>query len=188
MALAAPVGTKAAVAARRAYCPRPLRAERRRGPLLLQPAPCARKSRPRPDPVVLCMQLLYSNPYINMRLLAGAHQTLEIQWLDFVPSHELRASMQHMLELVQQHPVKAWITDNRLIRAMRAADLAWAGPAVIQPMSELGVRRLATVESLDAMNRMGVKALLADVIPNTELAQRFFAGLDEARAWATAPL
>jgi hypothetical protein len=29
---------------------------------------------------------------------------------------------------------------------------------VLQPMSKLGVRRLAVVESLEAMNRMGVTA------------------------------
>lgn len=131
------------------------------------------------------MELLYTNPYINIRLLPGAHNTIEIQWLDFVPSSELRASMREMLHLVRVHQATAWVADNRLIRAMRTADLAWAGPEVLEPMSELGVRRFATVESLDAMNRMGVTALFADVIPNTKLTQRFFKTIEEARAWAT---
>lgn len=134
------------------------------------------------------MELLYSSPYINIRLFPGPpHNTLEIEWLNFVPSADFRASMRQMLHLAQLHRVQSWVVDNRLLRAMRTADLAWAGPEVIQPMSELGVQRMAGVESLDAMNRMGVTALLADVIPGTQITSRFFATLEEARAWATAP-
>lgn len=135
------------------------------------------------------MDLLFSTSYINISLHSGpSHKTIEIQWLDFVPSNELRTSMREMLHLARLHEAKAWIADNRLIRAMRTADLAWAGPEVIEPMSALGVRRFAAVESLDAMNRMGVTALLADVIPNTKMTHRFFPTIEEARAWATEAL
>jgi hypothetical protein len=44
------------------------------------------------------------------------------------------------------------------------------------------------VESLDAMNRMGINALIATVIPATQLTSQFFATIEEARGWATAPL
>ncbi|RZK17782.1 MAG: hypothetical protein EOO56_17240 [Hymenobacter sp.] len=59
---------------------------------------------------------------------------------------------------------------------------------IFKGLSELGGRRLAVVESLDAMNRMGVTAIVANVIPNTKLTSQFFATIEEARAWATAPL
>lgn len=132
------------------------------------------------------MELLYSNAYINIRLLPGPpHNTIEIQWLDFVPSTDFRACMRQMLHLAQLHHAKGWVVDNTLFRAMRTADLAWSGTEVLLPMSELGVRRLAGVESHDAMNRMGVTALLADVIPGTQIANRFFPTVEEARAWAT---
>ena len=134
------------------------------------------------------MELLFSNPYINIRLHRGAHNTLEIQWLDFVPSTDFRTSMREMLHLAKVQQVKAWVVDNRLIRAMRTADLAWSGQEIILPMSELGVRRFAGVESQDGMNRMGVTALLADVIPDTRITSRFFATIEEARAWALEPL
>jgi hypothetical protein len=132
------------------------------------------------------MQLLFSNAYINISLHPGPpHNTIEIQWLDFVPSADFRACMRQMLHLAQLHQVKGWVVDNRLLRAMRTADLAWSSTEVLAPMSELGVRRFAGVESLDAMNRMGVTALLADIIPNTRISQRFFPTIEEARAWAT---
>ncbi|MGI4867560.1 MAG: hypothetical protein ACRYFZ_26810 [Janthinobacterium lividum] len=134
------------------------------------------------------MELLFSNSYINIRLHRSAHNTLEIQWLDFVPSADFRASMREMLHLAKQQQVKAWVVDNRLIRAMRTADLAWGGQEIIVPMSDLGVRRFAGVESQDGMNRMGVTALLADVIPGTKMTSRFFATVEEARAWAMEPL
>ena len=134
------------------------------------------------------MNLLFSNPYINISLHpAPPHNTLEIQWLDFVPSADFRASMREMLHHARVHQVKGWVADNRLLRAMRAADLAWSAEEVLLPMSGLGVRRLAVVESLDAMNRMGITALFSEVIPGTQLAQRFFPTIEEARAWATEP-
>jgi hypothetical protein len=134
------------------------------------------------------MDLLFSNPYINISLHPGPpHHTLEIQWLDFVPSADFRDSMREMLHLARLHQVKSWVVDNRLIRAMRTADLAWSGTEIILPMSDLGVRRFAGVESQDAMNRMGVTALLADVMPGTKITSRFFPTIEEARAWATEP-
>jgi len=38
------------------------------------------------------------------------------------------------------------------------------------------------------MNRMGVSSLVATVIPNTKLTSQFFATIEQARAWATAPM
>ena len=130
------------------------------------------------------MELLFSNPYIVISLYPGPPKTLEIQWLDFVPSADFRACMREMVHLARTHQVTTWTTDNRLLRAMRTADLAWAAEEVLVPMSELGVRRLGVVESLDAMNRMGVTALFAEAIPGTHIKQQFFPTLEEARAWA----
>lgn len=133
------------------------------------------------------MEPLFSNPYINIYLRQGPPKTIELQWLDFVPSVDFRASMREMVHLARLHQVTAWTADNRLIRALRTADLAWTGEEVLKPMAELGVRRLAVVESLDAMNRMGVTALFTDVIPGTQMSHRFFRTMEEARAWAMEP-
>ncbi|MGI4834448.1 MAG: hypothetical protein ACRYFK_13410 [Janthinobacterium lividum] len=134
------------------------------------------------------MEPLFSNSYINIYLHQGPPKTIEIQWLDFVPSTDFRASMRQMLHLAQLHRVSAWTADNRLIRALRTADLAWTGEEVLKPMAALGVRRLAVVESLDAMNRMGVTALFTDVIPGTQMSHRYFSTMEEARVWAMEPL
>ena len=134
------------------------------------------------------METLYSTPYLRIYLHRTTHQTLELHWLDFVPSADFRAAITELMRLAQQHKAKALIADNRLLRALRQADLQWSGEQVFRGLSDLGGRRFAAVESLDAMNRMGVKSLVATVIPDTQLASQFFATIEEARAWATAPL
>ena len=134
------------------------------------------------------MQTLYSTPYVHIFLHQTTHHTLELQWLDFVPSADFRTALLELMRLARQHDARALIADNRLLRALRQADLQWSGDLVFKGLSDLGGRRFAAVESLDAMNRMGVAALVATVIPDTQLTSQFFATIEEARAWATSPL
>lgn len=134
------------------------------------------------------MDLLFSAQYVNIFLHTTTHPTLELQWLDFVPSAAYRTAIQELMRLATQKQALALIADNRLLRALRPVDLEWSGELVFQGLSKLGGRRVAAVESLDAMNRMGVTALFASVIPNTKLTSQFFVTIEEARAWATAPL
>jgi len=133
------------------------------------------------------MELLSSTAYLHIFLHRTTHVTLELQWLDFVQSADFRVSMEELMRLARQHCAQALIADNRLLRALRQADLQWSGELVFGGLSALGGRRFAAVESLDAMNRMGITALVANVIPNTNLTSQFFATIEEARAWATAP-
>ena len=133
------------------------------------------------------METLFSTQYLHILLHRTTHQTLELQWLDFVPSVDFRASLEELMRLARQYRAQALIADNRLLRALRQADLEWSGDLVFKGLSALGGRRFAVVESLDAMNRMGITALVTNVIPGTQLTSQVFATIDEARAWATAP-
>ena len=134
------------------------------------------------------MEKLFGNQYLHIFLHRTSHNTLELQWLDFVPSADYRRGIEELSRLAQEHQTKALVADNRLLRALRPVDLEWSGNLIFNELSKLGGRRLAVVESRDAMNRMGVTALVATVIPNTKLTSQFFATIEEARAWATAPL
>ncbi|RZL09146.1 MAG: hypothetical protein EOO62_14350 [Hymenobacter sp.] len=133
------------------------------------------------------METLLSTQYLRVYLHHTGHKTLELQWLDFVPSTDFRAALHEAMHLARLHSVRALIADNRLLRALRQADLELGGELVFKGLSAMGGRRFAAVESLDAMNRMGVTALVANVIPDTQLTSQFFATIEEARAWATAP-
>ncbi|NML68020.1 hypothetical protein HHL22_22715 [Hymenobacter sp. RP-2-7] len=133
------------------------------------------------------MTTLYQNSYLNILLHQTTHCTLELQWLNFVPSTDFRASIEELMRLMRQHQGKALVADNRLLRALRQADLEWSGDQVFNGMHKLGGQRFAVVESHDAMNRMGVNALVATVIPGTQLTSQYFDSIEAARHWATAP-
>jgi hypothetical protein len=134
------------------------------------------------------METLFSTQYLRIHLHHTTHKTLELQWLDFVPSADFRTSILELMRLARQHHVQALIADNRLLRALRQADLQWSGDVVFKGLSDMGTQRFAAVESLDAMNRMGITSLVATVIPHTRLTSQFFNTIDEARAWATQPI
>jgi hypothetical protein len=134
------------------------------------------------------METLLTTQYLRIFLHSTTHKTLELQWLDFVPSADFRASLQEAMRFARLHSARALIADNRLLRALRQADLEFGGELVFKGLSDMGGHRFAAVESLDAMNRMGVTALVASVIPSTKLASQFFTTIEQARAWATAPL
>ena len=120
------------------------------------------------------MDTLYSTQYLNILLHKTTHTTLELQWLNFVPSADFRFSIEELMRLATQQQAKALIADNRLLRALRQADLEWSGNLVFNGFSALGAERFAVVESLDAMNRMGIDALVAKIIPNTRLNSQTF--------------
>jgi hypothetical protein len=117
----------------------------------------------------------------------GSHNTVELQWLDFANSEELRRNILEGLRLAQQYRAKSWLADNRLLRAIRPKDFEWMGPAIITPLDELGVKRIAVVESQDAINRMGVTAFLSAVVPGTGITTHYFTTPEEARAWSAQP-
>jgi hypothetical protein len=95
--------------------------------------------------------------------------------------------LEELRRLARRHGAKALVADNRLLRALRQADLQWGGEVILRGLGELGGRRFAGVESLDAMNRMGITALVASVIPDTKLRSLSSTTIEQARAWATAP-
>lgn len=130
------------------------------------------------------MEKVFASPHINIYLHTGPHNTLELEWLGFANSDELRGSLLEGLRLAREHGIKSWLADNRLLRAIRPKDFEWMGPAIITPLNEMGLARIAIVESQDAINRFGVNAFMASVIPNTHITNQLFASCDEARAWA----
>lgn len=130
------------------------------------------------------MKQLFSSSYLTISLHEGPTPALELIWLDFVNSRDLRASLQEALRLARLHRIRSWIADNSLIRALRPADIDWIAQDIILPLNQLGVKRMAIVESRDAINRLGINAMLSAVIPNTTISAQYFPTLAEARAWA----
>lgn len=131
------------------------------------------------------MEPIYSHPSVVIYLHAGKHNTLEVQWLDFVNSDTLRTCLLEALRLARHHAVRAWIADNRLLRAIRTKDFEWMDAHIMQPLNALGVHRLAVIDSQDAMNQLGIKLFLSSIIPNTAIISQTFTSPEQARTWAT---
>lgn len=134
------------------------------------------------------MKQVFASPHLQVFVYPGPHPTVELKWLDFANSEQLRENILEGLAAARAHHAKAWLADNTLLRAIRPKDFEWMGPAIIQPLDALGVRRIAVVESQDAINRMGVNAFLTATVPGTGISTRNFATIEEARAWAVGPL
>ena len=133
------------------------------------------------------MKHLYTSPHLNVYLHEGLHNMVELEWLDFANSEELRRNILEGLRLAQLHRAQSWLADNRLLRAIRPKDFEWMGPAISLPLDQLGVKRIAVVESQDAINRMGVTAFLSSVVPGTSITTQYFTTAEEARAWSAQP-
>lgn len=134
------------------------------------------------------MKQVFSSSHLHVFIHPGPHATVELKWLDFANSEQLRENILRALDFAREFKVKAWLADNTLLRAIRPKDFEWMGPAIIAPLNQLGVRRIAVVESQDAINRMGVNAFLSATVPGTSILTRNFATVAEARAWAGSPL
>jgi hypothetical protein len=55
------------------------------------------------------METLFSTQYLHIFLHTTTHKTLELQWLDFVPSADYRASIEELMRLAHQHHAVALI-------------------------------------------------------------------------------
>lgn len=129
------------------------------------------------------MSIIYRTSYLLIHLDPVA-ATLETEWLDFANSEQLRTSLHEALRLGRQHRVKSWISNNTLMRTIRPADQAWMSEAWFPEFAKLGVQRLAVVVAQDALNRMGIDAIMQRAGAHAPFDTQYFATAAEARRWA----
>jgi hypothetical protein len=127
---------------------------------------------------------LASYPFLNILLHPGIHPVLETEWLGFAGSTDFRHVLTEALRLARLHRVTGWIADDRHLGAVRPKDLDWAHQALLVPLSELGVRRFAHLESEEVLNRITINGMYQSAIPGLAYEFRHFTSLTEARLWA----
>ena len=129
------------------------------------------------------MPVIYQTSFVQLHHQpAGA--TLETEWLGFVNSEQLRASLTEALRLARQHRVQGWVANNTLLRTIRPADQEWINQVWFPEFAKLGVKRLAIIESQDALNRMGIAAIMQRATAHVPFDTQYFADADQARRWA----
>jgi len=129
------------------------------------------------------MTTIYRTSFVQLHHdAAGA--TLETEWLGFANSEQLRSSLLEALRLARLHRVKGWVANNTLLRTIRPADQDWINQEWFPEFAKLGVRRLAIVESQDALNRMGISNIIQRATEHIPFDTQYFADADQARRWA----
>ena len=129
------------------------------------------------------MTTIYRTSFVQLHHdAAGA--TLETEWLGFANSEQLRSSLLEALRLARLHRVKGWVANNTLLRTIRPADQDWINQEWFPEFAKLGVRRLAIVESQDALNRMGISNIIQRATAHIPFDTQYFAEADQARRWA----
>jgi len=129
------------------------------------------------------MSIVYHTSFVQLHHdPAGA--TLETEWLGFVNSEQLRSSLTEALRLARQHRVKGWVANNTLLRTIRPADQDWINQVWFPEFAKLGVRRLAIIESQDALNRMGITNIIQRATEHIPFDTQYFSDATAARRWA----
>lgn len=127
---------------------------------------------------------LSAYPFLNILLHTGPHNVLETEWLGFAGSADFRQALTELLRLARLHHVAGWVADDRRLGAVRPKDLDWTHTNLLMPLSDLGVRRFAHLESEEIMNRLTINGMYQSVIPGLAYEFRHFTSLTEARTWA----
>jgi len=129
------------------------------------------------------MSILYQTSFLQLHHHAAA-ATLETEWLDFVNSEQLRTALNEALRLARLHRVQGWVANNTLLRTLRPADQDWINQTWFPEFAKLGVKRLAIIESQDALNRMGISNIMQRATAHAPFDTQYFADAEQARRWA----
>ena len=129
------------------------------------------------------MPVIYRTSYLQIHHSSEAG-TLETEWLGFVNSEQLRASLTEALRLGRQHRIQGWVANNTLLRAIRPADQDWMNEVWFPEFAKLGVQRMAIIISQDGLNQMGIQNVMQRATGHVPVDTRYFANATEARRWA----
>jgi hypothetical protein len=98
-------------------------------------------------------------PYVNV-LVEPHEQVITIRWKNYAPSGTYRATLDLAVDLINEHQLRYFLTDQRRRGAILHEDEVWLTTDWAPRMARAGLERAAIVQSPD-----------------------FFKTMEEARAW-----
>ncbi|MCB2376932.1 hypothetical protein LGH70_05025 [Hymenobacter sp. BT635] len=128
------------------------------------------------------MQTLFTSPFLRIHHDGYAH-ALELEWLDFANSMQLRTGMDTGLQLAEQYHVRAWIGNLKHMHVIRPIDQEWINTNWFPRFSRLDILHMAVVESDDVLNRQGVTHVMHNATGLAPLSTAYFKSVEEARHW-----
>ncbi|PJJ60341.1 hypothetical protein [Hymenobacter chitinivorans] len=128
------------------------------------------------------MQTLFNAPFLQIHYDGFAH-AIELEWLDFANSSELRQGLNAGLTLAQQYHVRAWIGNLKQMRVIRPQDQDWINNDWFPRFARLDILHMAVVESDDVLNRQGVTHVMQRANGLAPLSTAYFINTEAARRW-----
>ncbi|TGE28685.1 hypothetical protein [Hymenobacter metallicola] len=128
------------------------------------------------------MQTLLNVSYLRIYHDGFAH-SLELEWLNFATSAELRTGLDMGLQLAEQYHVRAWIGNLRHMHLIRPLDQKWINTDWFPRFALLDILHMAVVESEDVLNRQGVTHIMHNAHGLAPLSTAYFSNIQDARHW-----
>lgn len=128
------------------------------------------------------MELLYEKPYLTVSL-DHEIETLVVVWKGFTPSHEFRAGIDKIFELMAQLKIKKTLTDLVEHRVIGADDQEYAAKRSVDFSHQYWNVKRALITPKDVFARFGIKQVNQKVAKEETQDRELFLTYEDARAW-----
>ena len=121
-------------------------------------------------------------PYVNV-LAEPARGIITIRWKNYAPSGTYRATLDLAVDLIKQHHLRYFLTDQRRRGAILHDVEVWLVTDWAPRMAKAGLERAAIVQSPDFFNRTTLDRVVQTVMPSVPYPIMNFMSLEEAEEW-----
>lgn len=132
---------------------------------------------PRPGTI-----LEHDAPYVNV-LTDTLRGSIIIRWKNYAPSGTYRATLNMACELINEHKLHYFLTDQRRRGAILNADEHWLATDWSPRMARTTLKRAAIVQSTDFFNHTAIDRVVRTVLPVIPYPIKYFKTMEEAEEW-----
>lgn len=124
----------------------------------------------------------HDTPYVRV-LTEPANGIITIAWKNYAPSGTYRAVLDMAADLINEHHLRYFLTDQRRRGAILHEDEIWLVNDWAPRMARAGLERAALVPSEDFFNRTTVDRFVRTVSPTVDYPIMNFHTMEDARMW-----
>lgn len=121
-------------------------------------------------------------PYVHV-LVEPVDGIITIRWKNYAPSGTYRATLDRAVDLILEHRLRCFLTDQRRRGVILHDDEIWLASDWAPRMATAGLERAAIVQSADFFNRTAIERVVQTILPSVPYPIMNFQTMEEARAW-----
>lgn len=125
-------------------------------------------------------------PYVNV-MTDPARGIIIVRWKNYAPSGTYRATLNTAVDLIVQHKLRYFLTDQRRRGAILHEDELWLATDWSPRMARTSLERAAIVQSTEAINHTVIDRVVRTVMPVIPFPIKYFPTLEEAESWLHSP-